>query len=371
MIATILTAVLFIGELALIIRNTRQTKKRGLLIFLLIVTTFFFFMSLGKTILFPRYEEPRVTGEHKVLTDTYTWVDESRIETYTDTGEYRAVTVKFWYPEEEGSYPLVVFSHGAGGILDSNASTCKELASNGYVAVAIAHPYQAAFVEDVNGKVTIVDPEFMSQVTTDNGSDDPAHEAAVYEMSKEWMEIRGGDENFVLDTILTKCEAKEEGAFGRINPDKIGLFGHSLGGATSVKVGRERDDIDAVIDLEGTMLSEYTGYEDGAYLFEETPYPVPLLDVNSRAVYEEASSYGEYVNFYVGEHAVDFKEVIINDAGHMNFCDLSLVSPVLSHLLGVGEVDAKECLENINDMVLNYFNYYLKDAETLNIPDEY
>ena len=35
---------------------------------------------------------------------------------------------------------------------------------------------------------------------------------------------------------------------------KIGLMGHSLGGASSVALGRERKDIGAVIDLDGTMI---------------------------------------------------------------------------------------------------------------------
>lgn len=44
-----------------------------------------------------------------------------------------------------------------------------------------------------------------------------------------------------------------------VDEDKIGLMGHSMGGASSVQLGRERDDIDAVIDLEGTMAGEYVG----------------------------------------------------------------------------------------------------------------
>ena len=91
----------------------------------------------------------------------------------------------------------------------------------------------------------------------------------------------------------------------------------------------------------------------------------PLLDINSRAVYEEAKGLAaegeEYVNFYVGRQAADFREVIFEDAGHMNFCDLSLASPILAGLLGTGTVDEWECLENLNELVLNYFDCYLKD----------
>lgn len=230
---------------------------------------FLYCFALTPAILFPQYTEPQVTGSYTVTTSQYTWTDESRIETYSDTGENRSITVKFWYPTEAGSYPLVVFSHGSTGVIDSNTSTFTELASNGYVVASIGHPYQAMMVEDVNGNITPIDMEFLNQVMGDNGKDTPEHNKAVYEMSQEWMAIRTADMNFVIDTTLTKHANEEAGPFSSINPEKLGLFGHSLGGATAVGMGRQRTDIDAVIDLEGTMLTEYTGFENDCYLFND------------------------------------------------------------------------------------------------------
>ena len=178
-------------------------------------TMLLFLIALFPTILAPQFKPLPVTGEHKVSSTIYTWVDENRLETYSDTGENRTVTLEIWYPEDEGIYPLIVFSHGAGGVLESNASTCMNLASNGYVVAAIAHPYQAAFVKDVNGKITTVDPEFMSGVMTDNGSDDTAHEVKVYEIQKEWLAVRTGDIKFVLDTILSRTEEQDEAPFAQ------------------------------------------------------------------------------------------------------------------------------------------------------------
>ena len=368
-------------------KNKSKSKKKRILITVSILLTVFTLSSillfrLIPKILFPEYDPPRVTGSHEVLIEEYTWIDESRIETYTDTGENRSVTIKIWYPAEEGTYPLVIFSHGSLGMIDSNYSTCMELASNGYVAVSVAHPYQAIYVTDTDGKTTYIDKGFLQDVTTDNGEDTPEHNEAVYYLQKEWMAVRKGDLNFVLDTLLEKTAAGEPGAFARIDLEKIGLFGHSLGGATAVAVGRERTDIDAVIDLEGTMLGEYTGYENETYSFNEEPYPVPILDVNSRAVYEEVVSIvrndsqtsdakNGYVNFYIIEHAVDGHSAIFEDAGHLNFTDLPIISPTLAGMLGVGSVDARTCIENVNEMVLHFFDYYLKDASTLDIKEIY
>ena len=338
--------------------------------------------ALFLAILLPQYKEPAVTGSHEVAVADYTWVDESREETYVNTGEKRAVTIKVWYPKEEGTYPLVVFSHGSFGTVDSNTSTCTELASNGYVAVSIAHPYQAAYVMDTNGKVTIVDQKFMSQVYGDNGDDTPEGESNVFNNSREWMKIRTGDENFVLDTILAKAESGEE-PFAMVDPEKIGLFGHSLGGATAVELGRTRNDIDAVIDMEGSMFGEYLDFKDGAYVYRDEVYPIPLLDMNSREVYDQAAALPEtngvtYINFHTGENAKDFHEVIINGISHLNFTDLAMVSPALASLMcqgtassGHATVNARVATETINAIILEYFNYYLKDSGELNLQSEY
>lgn len=366
-------------------QTENQENKRGmkrwvkvLLIILLILAAA---SVLLKMIMFPPYDAPKITGSHEVEVKEFTWVDANRVETFTDTGENRELTVKFWYPKEEGSYPLIVFSHGAFGVIDSNYSTCMELASNGYVVASIAHPYHAIFVKNVDGKTTLADKDFMQDVFAGSGVYDPESEKQVYENSLEWMAVRTADENFVLDTILAKAKEGQEGPFRLIDPDKIGLFGHSMGGASSVQLGREREDIDAVIDLEGTMLGEYIGFENGVELYNEEPYKVPVLDVFGTRLYDEMDKISEellkdhpdwqYVNFYVGEHAEDYRAVAFHDTGHLNFTDLPLISPVLAKILGVGEVDAKNCIENVNEIVLKWFDYYLKGKGELDIKPEY
>lgn len=367
--------------------HMRKEKRKGsagkkvLMILLIIILLAAGIRVALKTILFPAYDAPAVTGSYTVKTKEFTWVDESRTETFTDTGENRELTVKFWYPEEEGSYPLIVFSHGAFGMIDSNYSTCTELASNGYVVASIGHPYHAIFVKNVDGETTYADMDFVKSVFAANESYDPEVERQIYENSLAWMELRTADENFVLDTILDKTDEAGQAPFSLIDTEKIGLFGHSMGGASSVQLGRERTDIAAVVDLEGTMLGEYVGFENGMEIYNEEPYPIPVLDVFGTRLYDEIDQMAEevadefpnwqYVNFYLGENAVCYQAVAFQDAGHLNFTDLPLVSPVLAKLLGVGEVDAKTCIENVNEVVLTWFDYYLKGKGTLDIRSVY
>ena len=69
---------------------------------------------------------------------------------------------------------------------------------------------------------------------------------------------------------------------------------------------------------------------------------------------------------------MNYREVIFHDAGHLNFTDLPMISPVLAGLLGMGDVDATECIKNVNEIIRIFFDYYLKNQGTLeNIKAEY
>ena len=323
-------------------------------------------------ILFPQVEEIAVTGDYAIQTELYTWKDESRAETFAGDGEKRSVTVQFYYPETTGRYPLALYSHGAASTMDANDSTCRELASHGYVVAAVAHPYHAMFVTDANGVTTSVDSEFM-QLSMSGPLTHTNEEMLVY--YREWMKTRTDDLNFVLDTILSHAEKKDADVFNRIDPEHIGLFGHSMGGAACEAIGRQRTDIDAVIVLEGMMLGELTGADETGFTYSSTPYPLPLLDVNSDSVashgMEQMFGSREYVNFSIVKHSADAREVTFRNAAHMNFCDLPLLSPPLAGMFGVGSRDARECIETVNSIVLEYFDHYLKNDPSLDIREEY
>lgn len=92
-------------------------------------------VTIAPSLIFPQCNQLPVSGNYKIETNTYTWEDKSRTETFETDGSKREVTVQFWYPKTDSNevFPLVVFSHGAFGFRMSNFSTYAELASNGYV----------------------------------------------------------------------------------------------------------------------------------------------------------------------------------------------------------------------------------------------
>ena len=293
----------------------------------------------------------------------------------------------FFYPKNTNdSFPLVIFSHGAFGYYQSNYSTYAELASHGYIVVALDHPHHSFFTTDTSGAAVIVDTNFINDVMRIN---DIESEEETFMLSHEWLKLRTDDENFVLDTIIDAAKSRSLNSawntddadtiskvVAEIDIDKIGLFGHSLGGATSVSLGRERKDVDAVIVLDGTMLGERTEVEDGKYVYYNEPYPVPILDFTKANDYNEREQYKSengypYVNEYVIDNANDGRTVIFSNAEHMDFTDLPLISPFLASILGSGDIDHEEMMNKVNGIVLNWFDYYLKNEGTLDIQANY
>lgn len=348
---------------------------------------------------FTGYKGLPVSGQYQTAEARAILIDSDRVDPFEEDGSLREVPVHFYYPVvSEGSveqFPLVVFSHGAFGYYQSNTSTYMELASNGYVVAALDHPHHAFFTEDTDGKMIIVDQDFLNEAMeqSDGGSADDNKEdtLAIY---KRWMDLRTADMNLAVDKLIQASRDGELdeswflpdndsaailGVLHMTDTSKIGLIGHSMGGATSVALGRERDDIAAVIDIDGTMLSEYTDIVDGKLTVNEEPYEVPVLEFVN---WEQASELALHIEEYRAEgRAYPNDELIRNAANgftttikgtkHMDFTDLSMLSPVLGNMLGSGERDTAEVMTIVNSLVLEFYDCYLKGEGVFTVQESY
>lgn len=368
-------AVAFIGWL--IVRNKdAKPKRRSMMVLSAALSVFLISGSLIPAFMFTAYEGLPVSGEYKVADATAILIDESRTEEIETDGSKREVPVYFYYPEnaaEGEKFPIVLFSHGAFGFYKSNYSTYEELASNGYVVISTEHPYHSLFTTDTNGNTIIVSPELMEGITIVNT--EGTTEQTIFELSSEWLKLRCDDINFVLDSVKSVSNALPEywhtedaadilTALSMADTDKIGVMGHSLGGAAAVTIGRTRSDIGAVIDLDGTMLGEVTGVENEINIVRTEPYPVPLLAMDNDEHHFASITLKEegtpYANNIVCDNAVCSCRTYVAGTGHMNYTDLPMFSPVLAGMLGTGSVDPEECMVTVNKTTREFFDCYLK-----------
>lgn len=376
----------------LVKRNRLQGNKRiSAMILSAVLGMVLITGSMLPSFIFSGYEGLPATGEYKVATTKAILTDKSRTEEFESDGSSREVPVYFYYPQdakENETYPLVLFSHGAFGYYQSNTSTYMELASHGYVVVSMDHPYHSFFTKDTDGRTVIVNPEMIQGIQYVNS--DTATEEQIFELSAQWLKLRCNDLNFVIDSVKAGAdkgmdpeewcvadgeEANVLQALGLADPDRIGVMGHSLGGAAAVSIGREREDIDAVIDLDGTMLGEELGVQDGVAMMNQEVYAVPLLSFDNEEHHFSRIECREkgipYANNTVLEHAAEGYSTYIKGTGHMNYTDLPLFSPALASMLGTGEVDSTHCITTMNEIVLAFFDCYLKGTGTFSVQECY
>lgn len=335
------------------------------------------------------YETPVPTGEYAVGTVTYGWEDANRLEVFTpdDPADHRKIAVQFWYPTEKEKndvpgkekenarvdmsrerYPLLVFSHGAFGFRGSNVTTYMELASQGYIIASIDHAYHAFYTDYPDGSSAIISQDFLMQVQQNQSGQMSVEEDRA--TSFAWLDVRTADIRFTLD----QAEALNAGTItgpltGRMDLEKIGLFGHSLGGAASAAVCREDARCKASVVIDATMFGEYQREGVEGAMIEE-PFPAPLMIFYNGDTFNATEEHLGYVpDLYAFEHAAGpAYGVVVNGAQHLNFTDLPARAPALAILLGQsmqvnggtsGEIEQARCMEILNRYLLAFFDQSL------------
>jgi predicted dienelactone hydrolase len=134
----------------------------------------------------------------------------------------RVFPCEIWSPESaEGSHPLVVYSHHSGGGRRAASYLCDHLASHGYLVAALDH--SEVIAEELKGKEGETSEQLSARVDA-------------------WIANRVPDIRFLLDTLL-------DGTDAHVDPDRIGIVGHSFGGWTALAAPEVESRIRAVVAL--------------------------------------------------------------------------------------------------------------------------
>ncbi len=203
----------------------------------------------------------------------------------------------------EGRFPLVLFSHGNGGMRMQNAFWCEHLASHGYIVAAPDHTGNCA--------ATLID----GQMVVFNDTKEARAQAA---------QDRPKDMSFLIDAMTRLDQGGDSRFRGRIDIEHIGMAGHSFGGFTSVWVADRDPRVDAIVPMAGAAET-YTNLQ--------IPALVLLATEDDTLGAERVAAIRKYYEDHQGPCIL--AEFV--NAGHYSFTEMYQLNPAFGDGVGQGK----------------------------------
>jgi len=146
----------------------------------------------------------------------------------------------------EPSYPVVLMRPGLAALTTDYTTLAEDLASHGYVVVGIDAPYRSRIVVFPDGRVIMRAPQNNADLV--GGAED---ERLTARLAQAWS----ADLSFALDQLGRLNASDPTGRFvGRLDLRRVGVFGHSLGGATALQFCHDDRRCKAGVDVDGLPL---------------------------------------------------------------------------------------------------------------------
>ncbi len=240
----------------------------------------------------PELPFPEPTGRYPVGVTERHWTDSARPDPLTsDPDDLRRVPARIWYPaakgvdaaaggasyvpdaqefegvgaieqalhvrthavldasSADGRFPVLVYHHGGGWPRFIGTALGVELASHGYVVVSVGHDGFNQAVRRPDGSSALADaapfPEEQGDLLNDALRSwdflDDVH-------FPQWV----ADAKFALDQL----EELDTGGTleGKLDLERIGMYGWSFGGATSIEMLVQDERVKAAVDLDGQLF---------------------------------------------------------------------------------------------------------------------
>ncbi|MCR8656545.1 alpha/beta hydrolase family protein [Paenibacillus endoradicis] len=342
---------------------------------------------------------PEPTGTYAIGTLSWQLTDEEREETLNpESGGKREMLVNVWYPADpdqvkgksresypgelgeaislvfgipkqlfnyltlvsthvvegaelsmtETSYPVLLYSPGIRSTRFQSMTTIEELVSHGYIVVGIDHPYTSAKVSLSDGRdiYYVPEPEFTTS-------------AEVYENNVTGVGIRAEDARFVLDTLTEWNQKASGGMFaGKLDLDRVGIFGHSYGGATTAEAMALDERFKAGVSLEGGFWGtvSHTGLKQ-PFMYMMTGETANSLDPSYSD--KEVVFYDEFapdLDFVMRNSTKDTYYLTVDKMFHQSFTDITLLSSMFDRT----KIGSFHNIDITRSYVRAFFDQYLK-----------
>lgn len=253
--------------------------------------------------------------------------------------------------DAELRYPIVILRAGLSALVASYTTLAEDLASRGYVVVGFDAPFRTTLVVFPDGAIRVRtrenDPE--------RASDDNGQRRIVERLLTAWT----SDTSFVLDRLAQLGAGEPPSRFaGRLDLQRVGVLGHSLGGAVAAQFCHADARCKAGIDMDGAPYGSVVG--EGLH----KPFMFLLSDHRADTDAQSRRIEHDILAIYDSIPAGERVKVEIPGANHYGFGDVVLLKSQMLRrglrAVGVMGMGAVEQLEATRDDVGAFFDRYLK-----------
>ena len=248
------------------------------------------------------------------------------------------------------SYPVVLIRAGLAALTANYTSLAEDLASYGYVVVGFDAPFRSGVVVFPDGRVIARVPQNDADLLSG-----PEKEQLARKLVQAWS----ADMGFALDRLERLNASDPSGRFlGRLDMQRVGVFGHSLGGATTLQFCHDDSRCKAGVDVDGAPL--------GSVVAEGVTQPMMfLLSDHGREPDAETRPVMANIRSIYDRLPSDRRlEIVIRGANHFGFSDdgALLKSHIVMktlRMLSILGIDGRRQLAVTAYCVHSFFDAYL------------
>jgi predicted dienelactone hydrolase len=257
---------------------------------------------------------------------------------------------------QQRSYPVVLMRGGGTAEVWNYATLAEDLASHGYVVVGFDAPYRTSVVVFPDGRVVTRLPANNPELC--EGMTDPDQADCVNPILTAWT----SDTAFVLNRLEKLNRSDVSNKFtGRLDVTRVGIFGHSFGGATALDFCKQDPRCKTGVDVDGAPFGNVvqTGLDRPFMILvsdhsHESDPEVRQIMANLQSVYDRLPANGR---LYVS----------IPGANHYFFSDDSAL--LKSHIVlrtlrvfGAVGIDGRRQLAVTAYCLRTFFDAFLKET---------
>lgn len=278
-------------------------------------------------------------------------------------------------PPVAGRYPVLIFNHGFGSFQKQSTSLFEELASHGYVVLSVGHPFESLVLQYADGSVVQHRPDLPAWKAISTGLKRLEQTAA--EIAPLLAHARNATTPDALRGVMTAIAEHPSYAalvpvlarwrrdttvvldqLGRlpvplaefVDIERVGVFGHSLGGMVSGQLAMSDRRVRAGISYDGAQLPS-----------AEEPYallaPFCFMTADATPIGKvTAISEGMNDALALAGPTGSFTATIVGSS-HLNFTDMNNL-PMARRALG--KIDRVEMARVLRALTLGFFNHHLR-----------